>query len=106
MRVPKGFKLPFVDKILYLKILLVSEALKNFYLIKKMQTNKTFFKKRKRKLCLFLSDAAETSSGQEGEVLGREPTWKRLRWRELVQEKIGYEIGFIEELTVMLDIKL
>lgn len=53
MTVPKGFKLPFVDKMLSLKILLVSEALKNFYLFKKAQTNKTFFKKEKKALSFF-----------------------------------------------------
>lgn len=52
-----------------------------------------------------MSNTAETSSGQEAEGLGREPTWKRLRWRELVLEKKDYERGFIEE-TVVLNMKL
>lgn len=55
----------------------------------------------------FLGDTTETSSGQEAEVLGREPTWKKLGWRKLVvKEKIEYKIGFTEELTVALDLKL
>ena len=61
-------------------------------LIKKVQTNKTF--KKKNFFFFFLSNTAETSSGQEAEGLGRKPTWKRLKWRELVLEKKEYELGF------------
>ena len=71
-----------------------------------MQTNKTLKKNKAFFIFLFLSNTGETSSGQEAEGLGREPTWKRLRWRELILEKKEYEIGFIEELAVVLNMKL